>query len=434
MAGEWYCQIRGRQTGPLSNEQLKQLADEQTIGPDNLVRSGRDGSWMPARRVEGLFAAGASAASASRSAVALKTASPLSAGGSAPRRAAPTNGGSASARVPPPAPSGAVPPAPAWAPSPAAPVAPKPTPVPMTGGGTSPDAAFAGEAHPDSLPAPRSGSVGKIIAIVLISVFGVMALLCGAIVGVGYAVKFRFEAIRHQREESLEETRSNLDALAKAVRQYEQENASNLPSVEQGAAIQVKDWHNARARIRTSFGVILDIASVQYLSSRAQLTDPETSGGVGGGPVVLVEVTVANLSSKPVEFQSWSRGGQASEELQAVMIDDRGNLCPPVNNLGSKVDALLAEDEVLESRESVTDLLIFEAPAGSPEYVRLALPYAAVGREGYIGFEIPREMLMPSAGTLGNEGVPGADNVPAPAQPETIDDLKKAIEASRDRK
>ena len=55
MSEQWYCSIGGQETGPLSAQQLKALASQGRLSPENLVRSGASGGWVPAKRIRGLF-------------------------------------------------------------------------------------------------------------------------------------------------------------------------------------------------------------------------------------------------------------------------------------------------------------------------------------------------------------------------------------------
>lgn len=57
MANEWYVQHGGKQYGPLTSGNLKKLATERKITPSTQVRLGAAGNWVPASRVQGLFAA-----------------------------------------------------------------------------------------------------------------------------------------------------------------------------------------------------------------------------------------------------------------------------------------------------------------------------------------------------------------------------------------
>ena len=56
MASEWFYQAMGKQVGPVSSTQLRTLAQHGTVKQDTPVRKASDGAWVPAERVQGLFA------------------------------------------------------------------------------------------------------------------------------------------------------------------------------------------------------------------------------------------------------------------------------------------------------------------------------------------------------------------------------------------
>lgn len=62
MASQWYYGKDGKRLGPLSSNQLKDLAASGTIRPTDLVWKQGMSGWVEAHKVQGLFPAGASAA------------------------------------------------------------------------------------------------------------------------------------------------------------------------------------------------------------------------------------------------------------------------------------------------------------------------------------------------------------------------------------
>jgi len=52
---EWFYRVMSDEIGPVTGSQLKQLAKDGTIEPDTHVRKGREGSWVTADHVQGLF-------------------------------------------------------------------------------------------------------------------------------------------------------------------------------------------------------------------------------------------------------------------------------------------------------------------------------------------------------------------------------------------
>lgn len=55
MSALWYCQLMGETIGPLTAAELRTKARAREIVEESLVRKGRDGKWVPAWCVEGLF-------------------------------------------------------------------------------------------------------------------------------------------------------------------------------------------------------------------------------------------------------------------------------------------------------------------------------------------------------------------------------------------
>ena len=58
MSGNWYCIAFGIELGPMARDDLAQLASRGQLSPDCQVREGAAGAWVAARKVAGLFRAG----------------------------------------------------------------------------------------------------------------------------------------------------------------------------------------------------------------------------------------------------------------------------------------------------------------------------------------------------------------------------------------
>ena len=52
---QWFYKVADREIGPLAAPQLKAMAQRGNLRPEDLVRLGTDGRWVPAERVQGLF-------------------------------------------------------------------------------------------------------------------------------------------------------------------------------------------------------------------------------------------------------------------------------------------------------------------------------------------------------------------------------------------
>jgi uncharacterized protein DUF4339 len=60
MASDWYCNMSGDVSGPLTDMQLRELAAGGYLSPDDFVRKTAEGAWVSAGRVNGLFPTGES--------------------------------------------------------------------------------------------------------------------------------------------------------------------------------------------------------------------------------------------------------------------------------------------------------------------------------------------------------------------------------------
>ena len=112
-----------------------------------------------------------------------------------------------------------------------------------------------------------------------------------------------------------------------------------------------------------------------------------------GKPSVLnVEIEITNISPKdPLDFSGWRPGEQPQAKLRAVMADDKDTLlkAAPQRAAASR----RAARRRIAPGESETEQLSFLLPNRDSKQYRLALPLAALGQTGYLGFELPGEMI-----------------------------------------
>ena len=57
MATQWFCRLMGSELGPYSASQMVDLVRKSRLTPEDLIRKGPTGEWVPAYRVKGLFEA-----------------------------------------------------------------------------------------------------------------------------------------------------------------------------------------------------------------------------------------------------------------------------------------------------------------------------------------------------------------------------------------
>jgi len=399
MASEWFCQIGGEELGPLSVKQLRAMAREGRLQPADLVRRGRDGGWVAAGRIQGLFSSEVVAPAREKSggrspAQKVKPADgtadlPADAKDSAPIGAKPA----ASAKRPPrkrapdasspkpvgagrlpvaqPAPSPSVPPkvarptAPAVQPEAAAAVVPGLT-------------ATAGQSGSAALGPRRAGrrrdnSVWVVVGLVVL----VLAL---AVTGLGIYV-WRSSA------------RSPATPTVPAASGFESPEPGSEGAA--GAAPSSGDqdqWHKAPEQTARVGDVTVKILSAQVGRPRVV-----RSSGVPARPrepYLILRLQLENLrDARKRDYQTW-----ASPQMRLFgvrLTDNLGNTYNPKTFPGATVEGQLGEQESLYPHEPKTEVLVFERPVESEQlrYLRLELPATAFGESGKVRFEIPSEMI-----------------------------------------
>ena len=55
MATAWYYTIKGQKQGPVSSQQLKELADQRVLSPSDMVWKDGMAEWAAASKIKGLF-------------------------------------------------------------------------------------------------------------------------------------------------------------------------------------------------------------------------------------------------------------------------------------------------------------------------------------------------------------------------------------------
>lgn len=199
-------------------------------------------------------------------------------------------------------------------------------------------------------------------------------------------------------------------------------------------------------------GGLRDVAGIGV--AKAWLEGPD------GKPTVLnVEVQITNRSrDEPLEFSGWRPDNQPQAESRACLYDEAGvalRTAPERKTPASPASVRRAARRWINPGESTTEQLAFVFPGNESKLFRLALPYAAIGQTGYLGFELPRQMIKqgtpdakkaaepktaqpaaePASEPASETLLPAGEMVkPKPGEPETIRDLKSEIERSGEAK
>jgi len=363
MAAEWFCDISGKQIGPLSAQQLKAMAEEGRLAPEHKVRQGANGPWVPAARVKGLFSADA-VPSASR------PVKPVDASATPPPPVAQPVSPAESNHVPQAKASSIPPPPPAStaAATPPATGLPKRDEFSIVTAADTPWERAAGRSG--------GGSSGGKKSVLIVGLLVVMA------VGLGIAGTVFYLGRESEEKPSAAEAKPPAHAPPKKpVESVEIEWIDASQAAIQRGDMQVRIVAAVRGvpRIATGF--------------RGQIPAEE---------LLLLTVQLQNLgSTRKLEYSTWrSSWVRLSDNVQ--------NTYRPLSFGPAGIEGQIHSASIYPG-ETVEDLLIFERPVASAEYLQLELPASAFDQTGTMYFKIPREMVVV------------AEAEPEPRQPEIFD-------------
>ncbi len=454
MANEWYVQQGGKQYGPMTSAHLKKLATEGKIKPDTTVRLGNEGAWVPASRVQGLFASPADAPTVpQRKAAPTVTKSGPLAAKPMPTvpKAAPT-----AAKVTPAA-AKAVPPV---APLAAPPLAPPPAPV-MAGSMAQPP--WARGAVPKATPIDGGSVTPKIVGGVavilgavalatcwlpflggLIGWTGIVAGSLGVLVGIGglvVAAKNKGSGLML----NVGGTSSSAVGLVLAVvlgvafnlfgsaaPVVVQKPTLPPPTAPPPVATVPKEpepepepepqWTDASQSSIQQGDVKASVVSAKVENVRLESGDLSRLGKQKSQPMLKITVTVENTSKdKIMEVPLWHGGGgelpaglgdlvggELGKAVQGAsasvnLADNIGNKykqSPTMMLFGNTVT--VGKDNAVRPAATAKADLVFPPPLDTIEYLRLELSPAGFGGTEPLRFQIPKSMITGLAPPAGN--------------------------------
>jgi hypothetical protein len=412
--------IADQEFGPLSSEQLRTLAREGRLAREDRVRASDGTHWVTAKSVSGLFS-GEPAPSGPPQAI------PVQADGTpqtAPPVATPVGAAAAPPAMPVATPVDTAMPVakPLTGPPPPAPFAPAPPSAPpgRDGAGTV--------SHLRKRSNNQLYLVGGVIAAV-----GLLAAI--AILALGLA--------------SDPDDETDQDAIAQAETDpepaiptdpesdpIEEDGASELAGVDERSVAaslpSVRKWYNATRQKAV-------LKKGEELNLRVQVLEVGIEGTAADRQLCL-KMRIENTSSTSLlEYRAWSTTTSDDGELLPVAADDQDAPLAPIPTVPrSQVSSWR-----IKPGDQVDTELAFQSPRDEFQFVRVALPYAAFGEQGYMGFEVPSSMIKDAAddvpasqgaATAASPTTPGATGTDEgtakiPGEPDTIDDLRSRIQA-----
>ncbi len=403
MTAQWYCLIKDREHGPFSSQQIQQLAERGKLKPEHSVRPETDSHWTPASAIPGLFPEGGARATPPIA----KAAPPKVAKKRSPdgRQTPPSS--ASSTEVPQAIPVAGVPAATPVATPVGNPVAtPVASPVaapiatPVAGAGRA--SGIPGVAAP---PAPgvgaRSGAEyakrGRRKSQQLYIVVGTLVGITVILIGVAAIVVLKGPPPA-QPDSPVAPTTPAADRDGPVADPELDPYADAVPEPTVATFPSLGRWLDATRQKGGLRGV-----------AKIEIPDVWMEKTANGDRVLNIAVKVTNLASdKSLSFRGWSASGAGAGKTSALLADDQGEMLQPVPAAGTTTGNTATALRI-KSDESHIEHLRFSLADSTSSCFRLALPYAAIGHTGYLGFEIPILMVQ--------DHPPGEEPPDVPAAP-----------------
>lgn len=396
MSNEWYIRVNDKTYGPASLEKLKQYIQKGQLTPSSLVRVGREGQWQAAGNFAELFEPPSQDSPPHQ-----VTPPPV------PRPVAPPPVVVPGATMPPPPPR--VPEVIVAAPPMVQSTAPGVAAAPNVA--VQVNVSQSKAAHSLGIGAIVLGIVGLLTVCVpfvslplsglgfLLGAFGVGMAIVRKGTGVGFSIAGAAISGVIFLPSLLFWTmfagalKSASDEVAKQAQRAEQTNQSALGGPA-GAEDVSGDWADASQGVRQG-DVEVRVTSIKI--DRVQVKD-FIDDASSKDKLAIIELSIANLGqTKKLEYQSWSGAGSFLSSDVATLSDNFDNNYKRVGfGALAEVKGQLAKESIYPGK-SVNDLLVFEPPIATADYLKLELSAEAFGGTGKLRLKIPRSMISGSA-------------------------------------
>jgi len=167
-------------------------------------------------------------------------------------------------------------------------------------------------------------------------------------------------------------------------------------------------------------------------------SDEAAATPAGPAKYVFVEVKLTNQAAgQSLQYTSFNQDGPLSG---AILAADKQRLCPLAPSAGASA-ARRKRSASIGPGQSLTDLLVFHAPAEPFESLQLVLPYTAIGEElvanartKIAGFEISKQFLTEQPETAKPADVAADPNKQDPTDKDEFDpknmlgDIERSVE------
>jgi len=168
---------------------------------------------------------------------------------------------------------------------------------------------------------------------------------------------------------------------------------ADMPAAQSPPAAPGPEWASAKNAVRQGD---IELRVMRVLTGKVPLRS-----GFGDGEssseddLLAIHLEIINRSqNKKIEYRSWLGRDIAFSRDYATLQDNFGNTYKRISfGFGTKIVGH-TESESIYPGKSLGDVLVFELPIDTAEYLRLELPAKNFGGEGMLRLQIPADMIQ----------------------------------------
>lgn len=165
---------------------------------------------------------------------------------------------------------------------------------------------------------------------------------------------------------------------------------SSEPSTEKTAPGE--EWGDAQNAVQQGD---LQLRVTKVSIGQVPLKDSFRDDSESKDELLMVSVELTNINAtKKMNYNSWSGKDISFDRDYATLEDNFGNTYKRINfGFSSNPVGAVERSESIYPNKSVSDVLVFEMPIDTIEYLRLELPAKNFGGTGMLRLEIPKQMI-----------------------------------------
>jgi hypothetical protein len=153
-----------------------------------------------------------------------------------------------------------------------------------------------------------------------------------------------------------------------------------------------EEWGNAQNAIQQGD---LQLRVTKVTIGQVPLKDSFNDDSKSQDELLMVNLELTNINeTRKMEYNTWSGENISFDRDYATLVDNFGNSYKRIKfGFSTNPVGAVARSESIYPNKTVNDVLVFEIPIDTIEYLRLELPAKNFGGTGMLRLEIPKQMI-----------------------------------------